>query len=111
MKKILLLFVFFTISVNAQNNDAVYDKIASETCSCLEAKKLDINKEAKENKLAMTLGLCMVDSYTAHKMELAEADRVDFDNNEGMKNLGEKVAIKMVSHCPDYIMALGQMAR
>lgn len=105
----LCLFVLFTVAVNAQN-DAVYDKIASETCSCLEAKKLDITKEAKEDRLAMTLGLCMIESYTSHKMELPESDRVEFGNNDGMKSLGEKVALKMVSHCPDYIIALGQMA-
>ncbi len=108
MKKILYLFLFFTLSINAQSND-VYDVIAKETCSCLESKKIDINAEAQENKLTMTLGLCMIESYTKHKMELPEKDQTDFGNNDGMRSLGEKVAIKMVSHCPDFIIALGQL--
>lgn len=108
MKKILYLFLLFSASIYAQTDD-VYDVIAKETCSCIESKKIDINAEAKDNKLTMTLGLCMIESYTKHKMELPEKDRTEFGNDEGMRNLGEKVAIKMVSHCPDYIIALGQM--
>lgn len=108
MKKILYLFLLFSASINAQTDD-VYDVIAKETCSCIESKKIDINAEAKDNKLTMTLGLCMIESYTKHKMELPEKDRTEFGDDKGMQNLGEKVAIKMVSHCPDYIIALGQM--
>jgi hypothetical protein len=108
MKKILYLFLLFSASINAQADD-VYDVIAKETCSCIESKKIDINAEAKDNKLTMTLGLCMIESHTKHKMELPEKDRTEFGNDKGMQNLGEKVAIKMVSHCPDYIIALGQM--
>lgn len=109
MKKTLLLLSLFSASVYAQS-DVVFDKIGKETCACLEAKKLDLTNNADEDKLTMNVGLCMIESYNAHKMELPENERTEFGNSEGMKSLGAKVALKMVNHCPDFIMALGSMS-
>ncbi len=107
MIKIVVLFLLFSITVNAQED--VYEKIGKETCTCLESKKLDLNDTSQGEKLTMMVGLCMIESYTAHKMELPEIDRSGFNDNDGMKRLGEKVALKMINYCPDYVIALGSL--
>lgn len=108
MKKLLLLVSLVTLSVNAQS-DEVYDKIGQETCSCLESKNIDLKNNLDGEKLTMMLGLCMIESYNKHKMELPEKERAALDDNDGMKLLGEKVAMKMVDKCPDFIIAIGQL--
>jgi len=108
MKKLHYLFIFVSTSFFAQTDD-VYDLIAKETCNCIASKKIDIATQVKDDEITMALGICMIESYTKYKMDLSESDRTQFNDSEGMRKLGEKLALKMVSHCPDFIMALSQM--
>lgn len=104
-----MLFSLFTVSVYGQNEE-IYNKIASESCTCLNAKNIDLKNQKDSENLTMMFGLCIIESYNNHKMELPESDRKSFDDNEGMKALGEMIAMKMITQCPDYLIALGQLS-
>ena len=104
-----MLFSLFTVSVYGQNEE-IYNKIAGESCTCLNAKNIDLKNQKDSENLTMMFGLCIIESYNNHKMELPESDRKSFDDNEGMKALGEMVAMKMIAQCPDYLIALGQLS-
>lgn len=85
----------------------VYDVIGKETCGCLEAKK--INYSAMNKKEMQTqVGLCMIQSYSTHASEFEPKDKISFDDEEGMRGLGEKVAMKMMVSCPEIIMEMGR---
>ncbi len=108
MKNLAYLLLFFvSISGYAQEKDT-FDTIAKETCSCMKAKNIDFSKLNDDSSIKMTLGLCMIESYSAHKNELPVAERVEFGDKEGMRGIGEKVALKMMNHCPDYVLELGR---
>jgi hypothetical protein len=108
MKKLHFLFLFITSPITSQTID-VYDLIAKETCSCIESKKIEINAQTNENQLTLALGLCMLEVYEKHKNELPENDRTELGDDEGMEKMGQKIGIKMVNHCPDFLITLGQM--
>lgn len=74
----------------------------------MKAKNIDFSKLNDDSSIKMTLGLCMIESYSAHKNELPVAERVEFGDKEGMRGIGEKVAVKMMNHCPDYVLELGR---
>lgn len=85
----------------------VYDVIGKETCTCLEAKQLDYTKLNKKD-MQTQVGLCMIQSYSAHSSEFKPEDKVSFDDEAGMRNLGEKVAMKMLADCPAIILEMGR---
>ena len=105
MRKIIiaLLLIF---STNSFSQD-VYDIIGKETCTCLEAKKLDYTKLNKKD-MQTQVGLCMIQSYSTHASEFKAEDKVSFDDEVGMRNLGEKVAMKMLADCPAIILEMGR---
>lgn len=100
-----LLFFVATCSVNAQ---VVYDIIGQETCDCLKAKNIDFSKPENADSIELNVGLCMLTSYNKHKDEFPVGERFEMSDKESMKRLGEKVALGMVSNCPDFLMALGK---
>ncbi len=85
----------------------MYDIIGKETCACLGTKKLDYQKIDKK-ELQTQVGLCMIQSYTSHINEFKEEEKVQFDDKDGMRKMGEKVALKMLVNCPDIILELGK---
>ncbi len=105
MKKfsIIILLVFSTVSYC---QDAI-DAMAKETCECINKKFPDISK-SNAGEIEDELGSCLLTSYMAHKEELKPEDKTELTNQEGMKNLGEKVAMKMLTHCPAVIIELGK---
>jgi len=107
MKK-LLLFVFAFVSSISYSQD-IYDKLAQETCDCISAKKLDLSSPS--NNLKTEFISCFFKSYSAHTAEVEKVEKIDLTNEEQMSKFGEKIAFKMVSICPDVIMALGQTAQ
>ena len=105
MRKIsIVLFLIF--STNSFSQD-VYDIIGKETCTCLEAKKLDYTKLNKKD-IQTQVGLCMIQSYSSHASEFKLEDKVSFDDQAGMRSLGEKVAMKMLADCPAIILEMGR---
>jgi hypothetical protein len=108
MKKVHFIFLLISSTFTAQTVD-VYDIIAKETCSCIESKKIEINALTNENQLNMALGLCMLESYNKHLNELPENERNNLGDDAKMEDMGKKIGIKMVTHCPDILMAIGQM--
>lgn len=107
MNKILIVIVsLFSLTTYSQD---VYDIIAKETCECITKKNIDISKSSSSD-ISGQLGVCLISSYSAHKMELPEKDRIDFNDEAGMGKLGEMVALKMLDKCPDIIIALGTKA-
>jgi hypothetical protein len=105
MKKILIIVILIFSSVS-YSQDAL-DIIGKETCECLNKKIPDVTK-VPSNELQNELGACMMTSYMAHKSELKPEDQSEFGNSEGMRKLGENVAMKMLVHCPNIIMELGR---
>jgi hypothetical protein len=89
-----------------QNRDAFYDIIAKETCECVSNKNIDLENDDYE-KVQIEFGFCMINSYTNHKNDFDEPMNLDFGNSDEMGKFGEAVALKMVNHCPDFIIALG----
>ncbi len=99
MKKLLLAISLFGLQANAQD---IYDKMAVETCECIHLKKLDMDK-VSASELKMSMGVCILQSYSLHSSEI----KLDIGNDEATEKLGEDIGMKMISHCPDFIIALG----
>ena len=104
MKKILSLLIFL-ISTISYSQD-IYDLLAKETCECLSAKKLDLTN-LPPNGLQTEFVACFFKSYAAHNSEVDKLEKLDLTDEEKMSKFGERIAIKMVNHCPDIILALG----
>ncbi|MBX9808305.1 MAG: hypothetical protein K2X95_10970 [Flavobacteriaceae bacterium] len=107
MKKIAVLLVFLSSSL-IYSQDA-YEIMAKETCECLSQKKLDYASISKDD-LQKEVGLCIIKSYTSHLNDFKPEEKIDFDDEEGMGKMGEAVALKMLTHCPETIMELGKLA-
>jgi hypothetical protein len=105
MRKIIIALVLI-FSINSFSQD-MYDIIGKETCACLGTKKLDYQKIDKK-ELQTQVGLCMIQSYTSHINEFKEEEKVQFDDKDGMRKMGEKVALKMLVNCPEIILELGK---
>jgi hypothetical protein len=85
----------------------IFDVIGKETCECLNAKKIDYFKMNKK-EMQTQVGVCMIQSYSSHLSEFKPEDKISFDDEKGMQNLGEKVAMKMMVSCPEIIMEMGK---
>lgn len=107
MKNLIFLF-FLSLSFNAFSQD-VYDIMGKETCECISKKKVDFNAATK-NDLQLQVGLCMIQSYTAHSSEFSESEKINLDDEAAMERLGEKVAMKMLESCPEIILEMGKAA-
>ncbi|WP_158728300.1 MULTISPECIES: hypothetical protein [unclassified Flavobacterium] len=105
MRKVIIALLSI-LSANAYSQD-MYDVIGKETCACLGSKKLDYKKIDKK-ELQTQVGLCMIQSYTSHINEFKEEDKIQFDDKDGMRKMGEKVALKMLVNCPEIILELGK---
>jgi hypothetical protein len=107
MKKFILLLLLLSSSVYSQ--DAIIDIVAKETCECMSAKKTDLTNSNLE-ELQMSLGLCMLNSYSEHSKEFDDSNKIDISDEEQMSVFGEKIAMKMINYCPDFIIGLGKIA-
>tara|TARA_R110002126_G_scaffold76424_1_gene190888 strand:- start:81 stop:689 length:609 start_codon:yes stop_codon:yes gene_type:complete len=105
MKKIvfLLIILFNTLSYSQD----ILQTIGKETCECLDAKKLEYSKLSKL-ELQTEIGMCMIQSYSTHSSEFGPEEKISFESKDGMRELGEKVAMKMMSNCPETIILMGK---
>jgi len=106
MKKIFFSLCMLIATVSYSQD--VMDKVAKETCECIAKFKLE-NKNIDPKDMSTQFGVCILSSYTAHSSELPNG-KLDFSDEEAMKNLGESVALKMLAFCPEAIMELGKTA-
>lgn len=105
MKKIFLILIIFCNSISYAQD--AFDIVGKETCECLNTKKVDYSKMDK-NDMQTQVGICMIQSYSSHLSEFKPEDKISFDDEVGLKNLGEKVAMKMMVSCPEIILELGK---
>jgi hypothetical protein len=105
MKKLFFILIVLCNSISYSQD--VYDVIGKETCECLNAKKIDYSKMNKK-EMQTQVGVCMIQSYSSHLSEFKPEDKVSFDDQKGMQNLGEKVAMKMMVSCPEIILEMGK---
>ena len=50
----------------------------------------------------------MIHSYRTHINEFVEEDKIQFDEENAMRKMGEKVALKMLVNSPKIILELGK---
>lgn len=105
--KYAFLYFFFLFFISVGYSQDIYDTIASESCSCIKAKKVDFTKNDDAKSMQANAGLCMINCYTAHKNEISESEQAQYSGSDGMRRLGEKIGIKMMNYCPETIIALG----
>ncbi|MFH4965233.1 hypothetical protein V8G69_09550 [Gaetbulibacter sp. M235] len=108
---ILLFFFILSINVFSQSNEEAKENllntISIETCDCIAKKNLDF-KSHDSNKLQLEFGLCILEGYSNNKAEADKYLNISFDDQRSLELLGEQVAMKMFTNCPDYILALTQ---
>lgn len=102
---ISLLLVFSSTFTFAQTN--VLDSIAKETCECISKKNIDFDN-AEHNSYTTELGLCILQSYSLHKNELAESEKLDMSQSDKMEEFGQLIGMRMLNFCPDIIVAIGK---
>ncbi|QDO94822.1 hypothetical protein FNB79_12885 [Formosa sediminum] len=107
MKKIIatafLCLVSGFLFAQELTKDELVEIISNESCECINGKGLDFNNIDKQ-KLELNFGLCIIESYTKHP-EGSELLNISFNDNKSLEGLGELVALKMMTSCPD-IMTL-----
>lgn len=107
MKKFFLLplisLVFFSVSAQELDREKLLTLMAKETCECLQAKK---EKIIDEDKLKAETGFCIIASYTKHSEETKIVFGAIFEDTKKAEKLGEDVAMKMITVCPDTFKSL-----
>ncbi len=104
MKKLILFALAFG-AVSAQSQD-VFDTMALETCNCIKSKRPSLETTSSEELKADYLN-CFLTSYSANADAISKVESVNLQDQTQMERFGEQVAMKMLTHCPDYLIALG----
>ncbi|NOS91922.1 MAG: hypothetical protein HOP30_08365 [Cyclobacteriaceae bacterium] len=91
---ISVAFIFSFLFSSAQD---VFDKMAQETCDCIN--KNDLSKLTKD-EIETKLGLCMIEIAGNQKYD------IDVSDAEAGRKLGEKVGAKMATVCPKVFVYL-----
>ena len=99
----LLCLVSGFLFAQELTKDELVEIISNESCECINGKGLDFEAIDKQ-KLELNFGLCIIESYTKHP-EASELLNVSFNDDKSLEALGEVVALKMMTSCPD-IMSL-----
>lgn len=85
----------------------LFDTMAKETCGCIESKKLALGELSNE-QIQAEFVTCFFATYSAHAEEINAMENISLGNEAQMEKFGEKVAMKMINHCPSFLLALGQ---
>ncbi len=101
---IIVLFQLLILPVFAQD---YMDKIAQESCECLDESELAMDDE----RMVMELGLCMLNASMPYKKQLKKDFDIDLDKiDQQGEALGQISGVRMISFCPDALIAMaGQM--
>ena len=109
MIKNIGILIILSVSCNysfSQNDDLkskVLDIIGIESCDCIRQKNIDFETEEIDT-ITKNFGLCIIQSYTNNKEEADKHLNIAFTDSNSMKQLGEQVGVKMLSHRPDCAM-------
>jgi len=99
MRKIFLivcLVIGGAFFLRAQES-SIIDKVAKETCTCMEGTNLDgITQEAFEQQI----GTCLISVASKYTAELKEAMDFDINDQNSVSSLGEKVGRNIALNCP-----------
>jgi len=109
---LLFLFIFNLKSFSQspeESKENLLNKISIETCDCIAKKNLDF-KSMNNDKLQLEMGFCILEGYSNNKEEADKFLNISFDDERSLELLGEQIAMKMFTNCPDYIMALAQQS-
>ena len=103
---LIIALLLFSVVVNAQieTKDELLTVIAQETCDCFIKKDIDI-ENTDSSKIELEFGFCIMESYANHKTVADKFLNISFDDEKSLENLGIEVGMKMVSICPDALMA------
>ena len=108
MRKITFTLLLLVVSITANSQDLL-DKVTKEVCSCIDSKK-DKLGDLSSDKLKTQLGLCILSSYSTNEKQI-KAKYGDIMNDEkAMDKFGEDIGVKMVSVCPETLMAIAGAA-
>ncbi|WP_369995999.1 hypothetical protein [Winogradskyella sp.] len=105
MKKIILILVLLLVgnlaSAQRKSKQEVVDLMAEDTCKCISNKKID--KAASTEQKEMALGLCLFESFNAHKSKSKYYSKKTLDDIE---EVGEDVGLAMASLCANDFMSI-----
>ncbi len=99
------IFCNFLFAQDIDSKDKLLDLIAIETCDCVNNKDLDFST-IESTQLELEYGLCVMESYSKNKELTDKYLEVSFDDEKSLENLGVEVALKMMTHCSDFMMKL-----
>lgn len=107
----LFLYILFGYSAYAQDKyDAVYDKIAKETCECMENdKELHQYIENKNlQKINEKLGLCLLSVSEKNRKLLPKKQQ---NVTSVISELGEEIGARCVKYCPNLMAKIVELNR
>ncbi len=85
--------MLFPVFIFAQKEQVIYEKLANQTCECVNSKKT-------EKISQIELGLCVLGSLG--KLSDKEKKTIKYDSGEGsIDKVSEQVGMQMVAICPD----------
>ena len=103
MKNAIVVFLMLAGS-NSYSQDLL-DVMAKESCECIAAKNLDM-QTITPKKMQLEFGFCILKSFTDHKEAYDKITKVELNDKDSMRKLGEQVALKMFAICPDFLMSM-----
>jgi hypothetical protein len=106
MKKII--FSFLALCTFVCHSQDVLDKIADETCECVNKVK---TPNTSVEDLKTQVDKCLFASYSNHAAELSPAQKKDSGNKIAIQKLANDVALKMAGHCSDIIQIIIESER
>ncbi|CAN5127420.1 hypothetical protein BH11PSE11_BH11PSE11_38520 [soil metagenome] len=102
MKKILL-FLFFSLSVQAGIAQEYLDRIGQKTCECVG--KIGEGDSRETKKLHLMMGLCIIQSINADEKKRLQSDfGLDFQTDQ--EKIGRKIGEVMMTQCPTSLVKI-----
>jgi len=106
LKKELLFIFLFLILSNTLFSQKYLEKISKLSCECINK----IPDDVKPEEFEMKLGLCMIEVSLPYQKQIKKDFKIDLgeiNENVGEK-LGNLIASKMISDCPDLLIKVTQ---
>ena len=105
MQKLLILSLLF-ISFQGFSQNYV-DEIAKNTCECIST----LDNSADPEELTTQMGLCILKTAEPYSKKLKRDYKIDLEHIDTQgEELGRVIAVKMLSHCPESLMAMASLA-
>ncbi|MGY6648714.1 hypothetical protein [Wenyingzhuangia sp. IMCC45574] len=106
IKKVLSILSLFLV-VTTTFSQKYIEKIAEESCGCVEKLPKDLSKE----EATIKFGFCLLNASQPYAKKLKKDLGISIEDNgtkDGRK-LGRVLGLKMVPYCPDVMMKVGQL--